>query len=243
MAREEARAEERRLSRTEQAFEQIQRALVTLVYPPGSTFTEGGLGEQLGLTRTPMREALRALVNDGLVAPRPGAGYVVTPITLKDVRSIFAHWRRLGGDAIAMVATRGLSGMMTGDLIDLLPEASGADAPQPPGLDLEDFDYWHRLMIFHTDLVAMADDGYLSRDFDRLAVEIERVVRLAWGNQVPDGLPNPLLVLDPIAAERGEAARKALLRYLDQLEVVVVEALLSGAAIMSTNLGGRRSGG
>jgi len=197
------------------------------------------------LTRTPMREALRALVNDGLVAPRPGAGYVVTPITLKDVRSLFAHWRRLGGDAIAIVATRGLSGVVTGDLIDLLPEANGDEATVPTaaapvGLGLEPFDYWQRLILFHGDLVAMADDGYLSRDFDRLAVEIERVLRLAWANTVPAGLPNPLLVLDPIGAERAEPARKALLRYLEQLEVLVVESLLAGEAIMSTNLGGRR---
>jgi DNA-binding GntR family transcriptional regulator len=53
---------------------------------PGSRIHEGNLGQELGVSRTPLREALKFLASEGLVELSPGRGAVVRQFSAKDVR-------------------------------------------------------------------------------------------------------------------------------------------------------------
>ena len=61
------------------AYRALERMIVTLELPPGSTTTEGALIERLGLGRTPVREAMQRLAWEGLLEIRPRAGVAVAP--------------------------------------------------------------------------------------------------------------------------------------------------------------------
>ncbi len=62
---------------TEQAYRLLEEKIVTLQIPPGDFLSEYALAEQLGLGRTPIREALQRLAREGLVAILPRKGILV----------------------------------------------------------------------------------------------------------------------------------------------------------------------
>src|SRR4051794_41121382 len=57
---------------------------------PGSRIHEGQLGQALGVSRTPLREALKYLASEGLIDLVPGRGAVVRQLTPQDVRDMLA---------------------------------------------------------------------------------------------------------------------------------------------------------
>lgn len=70
-------------------FQRIREDILTGVYRDGEELREITLGERLGVSRTPVREALRQLELEGLVAIVPNKGAYVTAISQKDVRDIY----------------------------------------------------------------------------------------------------------------------------------------------------------
>ena len=67
-------------SLTDQAYNQLEEMIVTLQLEPGAVLSEGTLGSQLGLGRTPIREALQRLAREGLVVILPRKGILVAEI-------------------------------------------------------------------------------------------------------------------------------------------------------------------
>jgi DNA-binding GntR family transcriptional regulator len=63
---------------TEQAYRLLEEKLVTLQIPPGEFLSEYALSDQLGLGRTPIREALQRLAREGLVVILPRKGILVS---------------------------------------------------------------------------------------------------------------------------------------------------------------------
>jgi DNA-binding GntR family transcriptional regulator len=64
----------------------LRDAIVTGELPPGSVIRDAELAERVGLSRTPVREALARLADDGLVETKPHAWTRVTPLGLREVR-------------------------------------------------------------------------------------------------------------------------------------------------------------
>jgi DNA-binding GntR family transcriptional regulator len=67
----------------------LRDMIVESVLPPGQRISEGDLCEQFGISRTPMREALKVLASEGLVEIKPNRGTRVTEITLEDIGELF----------------------------------------------------------------------------------------------------------------------------------------------------------
>jgi DNA-binding GntR family transcriptional regulator len=72
----------------ERAYAFAKWAILSNVYPAGSTITEAGLGREIGLSRTPVREALLRLEVEGLLTLVPRRGAVVNTYTLHDVEDV-----------------------------------------------------------------------------------------------------------------------------------------------------------
>ena len=68
------------LSLAEQAYDRIEELMVTLALPPGHIFSAEELSEQIGIGRTPLREALLRLASEGMVRVLPRRGMQVTEI-------------------------------------------------------------------------------------------------------------------------------------------------------------------
>ena len=80
-------AEFKTVSLADQVFEKLENDIIVGVYPRGEIITELKLVEQLGVSRTPIREALRRLEQERLIKDS-GKGSVVLGITLEDLEDI-----------------------------------------------------------------------------------------------------------------------------------------------------------
>lgn len=81
--------EPRSRSGTDEAYDYLKRRILLCELAPGEELREGALAESTGIGRTPIREALRRLVQEGFVDVRPRQGYRVSPITLASVHDVF----------------------------------------------------------------------------------------------------------------------------------------------------------
>ncbi|MCR3721906.1 MULTISPECIES: GntR family transcriptional regulator [Prauserella salsuginis group] len=79
-----------RQSMTERVYEAIKREILTVRRRPESPLLEHELATEYGVSKTPVREALRHLVHEGWVLVLPRKGYMVQPLRFDDVREIFA---------------------------------------------------------------------------------------------------------------------------------------------------------
>jgi len=72
------------------AYEKIYRKIISLEYEPGQRLEENQLVKQLGIGRTPIREALLNLSSDMMVESQPNKGFVVSPLTLQKTKAAFS---------------------------------------------------------------------------------------------------------------------------------------------------------
>jgi DNA-binding GntR family transcriptional regulator len=99
---------EERKSLTVRAYAEIRRRILENELPAGSLMLEQELAALLKMSRTPVREALIRLENEGMVEVRPRHGMRVLPVSADDMEEIYAVLTALEADAAAEIARRGL---------------------------------------------------------------------------------------------------------------------------------------
>ncbi len=95
------------VSLADQVFERLENDIIMGVYPKGEVLTELKLVEQLGVSRTPIREALRRLEQERLIQDT-GKGSLVLGITMQDLMDIMNIRKRIEGIA-AYYTTKNLT--------------------------------------------------------------------------------------------------------------------------------------
>ncbi len=73
----------------EAAYDRLRNMILTGELPPESALTENSIVERLEIGKTPVREAMRRLVLEGLLEVTPRLGYTVTPVTHDDIDNLF----------------------------------------------------------------------------------------------------------------------------------------------------------
>ena len=90
----------------ELAYEQVRAAIVESRYPPGQRLVEQRLAEELGLSRTPVREALHLLEAEGLVVSERHRGAMVRPLSATEVVDLYGLRIRLESYAVEVATER-----------------------------------------------------------------------------------------------------------------------------------------
>ena len=94
-----------RESLADQAYDLVERMIVTLELQPGTVFSAVELSERIGIGRTPLREALHRLAGDRLVVALPRRGMMVTEINGSEYLALL-DTRRVLDALIAVRACR-----------------------------------------------------------------------------------------------------------------------------------------
>ncbi|MDR1708239.1 MAG: GntR family transcriptional regulator [Candidatus Accumulibacter sp.] len=97
-----------RASLHDMVVSRIRDMIIEELIAPGARVHEGPLCEQLGISRTPLREALKVLASEGLVDLVPGRGAVVCRLTPKDAHDmldVLAHLERMAGPLACLNAS------------------------------------------------------------------------------------------------------------------------------------------
>jgi DNA-binding GntR family transcriptional regulator len=90
----------------ERVAERLRERIVSHGMAPGSWIDEQALCAELGISRTPLREALKVLAAEGLVTMKLRRGAYVTEVSERDLSEVFHLLALLESDAAAVVATR-----------------------------------------------------------------------------------------------------------------------------------------
>lgn len=116
----------RRISRVEEAYARLKAEIRSNAIPPGFQATEPEFAQRLGMSRTPVREALIRLDAEGLVALKPRHGARVLPITARDMREIYSLLISIEPDAAADLAARRLDAAALAPLEQAMQEMERA---------------------------------------------------------------------------------------------------------------------
>jgi DNA-binding GntR family transcriptional regulator len=118
-----AKTETRTFTLPEQIAENVAEAIIAGTYPPGSWIAEQDLADQFGVSRGPIREALRILEKEALVQIIPRRGTMVTHLSRREVENIFS----------IRAALMALAGRQTAE--QLTPEVEEELTESPPKLE------------------------------------------------------------------------------------------------------------
>ncbi|KQN56577.1 GntR family transcriptional regulator [Erwinia sp. E602] len=83
--------------------ERLRQAIIERQLAPGSKLTESRLAQEFGVSRAPMREAISALVEEGLLVAKPYAGYYVQSLNEQSLRDLYDMRRVLETFAFELV--------------------------------------------------------------------------------------------------------------------------------------------
>src|SRR6185312_2595757 len=130
-----------------EAYDALRASIVALERTPGQRLSEAELARDLGVSRTPVREAIIQLRADGLVEVTPQLGSFVSKISLRNVRE--AQFAR---EALECAAVRVAAERIDADAAGRLRENLGLQRTAQMSADLEQFYYLDE--EFHRELVA-----------------------------------------------------------------------------------------
>jgi GntR family transcriptional regulator, vanillate catabolism transcriptional regulator len=110
------------LVRQQVVVERVREMILTGDLAGGERLMELTLSEQMGVSRTPTRQALIILAEEGLVHYRPNRGYVVRDFTLDYIMNAYAVREALEGLACRLAAERGINQSLRCEFIAVLDE-------------------------------------------------------------------------------------------------------------------------
>ena len=140
---------------SEVAYRELRRRILESEMPAGFQATEQEVAELLEMSRTPTREALVRLSNEGLVEIRPRHGMRVLPISTADMREIYEILTALECMAAELLARKKPSDAELQPLVDATDAMDAA-------LKAEDLDAWARAdERFHAQLLELAGNRQL----------------------------------------------------------------------------------
>ncbi|MEU0126394.1 MULTISPECIES: GntR family transcriptional regulator [unclassified Streptomyces] len=156
-----------------QARDAVLQRIVDRRYEQGARLVEREVAEELGMSRVPVREALRALVTEGLLELLPHSGVRVRRLALADVEHLYEVWEPLAVQA-SRLAARAVAAGEAGQLAALeatLRQAESAAAADEGTREVAAH------TAFHEGVVAMSGNPLLARTMDQLSWQL----RLLFG--------------------------------------------------------------
>jgi len=197
----------------DRAYVDLRDRIVTLRLPPGTVLREDELMREMGIGRTPLREAVKRLALENLVAVQPRRGTFVTAVEAADIVNITAVRAELEGYAAELAAQR-LDEDHRAAAAALLREVEELSAPGDPDW-LMRFD--ERIHRFTWDA---AGNPYLSETLERYFTHSLRIWYL-----VLDRLPglghavhDQTHLLDALLAGDGDRARSIMSQHVLDFE-------------------------
>lgn len=193
-------------------FTTIEREIVEGLLVPGQKLDEGVIAERLGVSRTPVREALRALSAVGLVEFEPRVGAVVARPTIGEVMDLFELVAELEGLAARLAAER-----MTDQAMAAILAAHEACREAARSFDPEA--YYAVNGTFHKAIRVAAANGALDREIDQLDKRLSpyrRFITFRPG-RTETAVREHEGIAAAIAARDGERAAKAMRAHVHVL--------------------------
>ena len=216
----------------QQVAERLRERITEGVLPPGAKLNERELSEQLAVSRTPLREALRMLAAEGLVELLPNRGAVVVQMSARDVAETF--------DVIA--ALEGLAGELAAARIDAaaLAEVQALHLEMRAAFTRRDLRGYYRLnAMIHEHIGAAAGNAVLQRLYRQVNARLHALRfrsnfdERKWAAAVEEH--EQIVAL--LRARDGAGLRRLLEAHVRHKRDAVLELMQAGAAAAAAPAG------
>jgi len=200
----------RRVTTATVIYDDLYEAIVNMRLVPGTPLQEKALTQQFGVSKTPVREALIRLAEDGLVDIFPQSGTFVSHIPLGSIPE--AHVIRL---ALEDTAIRRMAEIAT---IADIAQLDAKLASQRMLADLGDIDAFHEAdEAFHETIALIAGYPSIWKLLRQVKVQINRARRLTLpvAGRMHQVIGEHVLIRDAIASRDVAAARDAMQTHLN----------------------------
>ncbi len=211
-----------RPSLAEAAYAALKASILEGLLPPGHEAVEQAIADQLGMSRTPVHEAVLRLQHEGMVRILPRRGVMVLPIDPEDLRQTYQVLIALEGEAAALLAARGSAAA------DTLAAMQEATAAMEAALAAGDRGAWAAADDrFHRALLAGCGNPKLARLAATAADQAQRAraaTAARRGEPETSGIEHEA-IMAALAAADPDAARTALARHRARASADILRAL------------------
>ena len=155
----------------EEVAELLRQRIFNRELAPGSWIDELKLAEEYGISRTPLREALKVLATEGLVTMKVRRGAYVTEVSERDLADVYHLLALLESDAAGVVATKA-SDVQLKELATLHKELEKSVGQREKFFELNE--------AFHMRLLAIANNRWR----DQMVADLRKVMKLNRHNSL-----------------------------------------------------------
>ncbi|MCK6626325.1 MAG: GntR family transcriptional regulator [Anaerolineae bacterium] len=207
-------------SRSEAAYRTIKEKIVTLALPPASLLNEAELMAELGLGRTPVREALQRLALENLVIILPRRGTIVADLNMSDLQKIFEMRLELEVYTVRLAAERATSAQVA-EMEALLANSDEI---------IRQGDY-HQLMRLdhqaHQLLAQAAHNEFLAETLERLYTHGLRLwyISLHKVSRLSEAIAEHRDIIAAIKAGDGQHAAEIMRTHITDFQTQLTAAL------------------
>ena len=221
------------VSRTSRAYKHIKRRIIRLEILPGGTFTEAQMAAELGLSKTPVREALAQLRRERLVEIDSRSGCRAAPVTLKDTMELTAFRGLLESEAASLAASR-LADIAQLQALEELCQSSYHEQ-DPASVD----DFLERNTAFHCMIARAGGNDRLASALEEALHQLERLFRigLLYTSRALEIVHEHEDLLAAIKAGDADAARAVAIAQARASQRMILDGLLASPDILSARIG------
>jgi DNA-binding GntR family transcriptional regulator len=210
------------------AFEMLRTDIVACRIAPGSGVSEAELANRYKLGKAGIRRAMVRLIERNWVQALPRRGYLVKPVTLRDIGEIF-QLRRV----IEPTAVRQAAGHVDVNRLRQLDAVCGAGFVAGDAASQATFLQAHRQL--HLGVVTAGGNERLAAVFEPLWDEIERVIYHAglMHSRTADLRHDHTTLISALSAGRGDNAASAVEDEVERLHRVIIDAVLKTPSMLA----------
>lgn len=210
----------------EVVFEALREAIINGTLGPGERLMEIQLAEELGVSRTPVREAIRKLELEGFVVMVPRKGAYVSGISLKDIADVFEVRAALESLAAGLAAER-ITDEELEELERILVRKSEIIEEKDVSLFVESD------TRFHETLYQASRNQRLIQILSNIRDEIQRFrsVSLAYPGRMREALEEHRKIVEAISERNIVLAQALAWEHIENAENSLVEAVRGSQSI------------
>jgi DNA-binding GntR family transcriptional regulator len=203
-------------SLADQAYRSLKERIFDFGFMPGDRLSESELAESLGLSRTPLRQALQRLQHEGFVEAQPKVGWMIPPLRFERLDALYDFRILLECFAARVVCLiegprPGLTALSK--IWRVKPADRIKDAKQVGMLDES----------FHQELVALAGNSEITKTHREITERIRIVRRLDFTKEhrIDATYTEHGLIVKALEARRSEESQRLLSAHIEQSKIEV----------------------
>jgi DNA-binding GntR family transcriptional regulator len=208
----------------DRVYADLKAMAVAYAFRPGERINEGRIATRLGVSRTPLREALNRLKTEGFLSFVPGRGFFCRELDPHEIFQLYELRKAIEVAAVPLAVARARDDEIAA--LSRFLDETGPDGEGRTATELAELDE-----TFHHRLMSLARNDEMLRVLDNVNARI-RFVR--WIDMGSDARPKTQgehrAVVEALAARDGPAAIAVLERHIDRRLDQITAAIREGLA-------------